>query len=109
MRTGVALPVVERGAQLERTLLAWHRTALGLLINGGILARIAFVEDTWWVLGPAGLATGTAFLTYCASIAAYSRRSRAPTALLAITASVPLATAVIATGLSIVVVVLAVR
>src|SRR5687768_6081751 len=63
MRTGAPSSVVERGAQQERTLLAWHRTALGLLANVGILVRIAFVEDAWWVLGPAGLAAGTAFLT----------------------------------------------
>lgn len=102
------MSVVERGAH-ERTLLAWHRTALGLLVNVGILVRIAFVEDAWWVLGPAGLAAGTAFLTYGASIVAYRRRSRAPTSLLATTAPIPLATAVTAAGLSIVVVALATR
>jgi uncharacterized membrane protein YidH (DUF202 family) len=35
----------ERAAQLERTVLAWNRSALVLVANGALIAKIGFARD----------------------------------------------------------------
>jgi uncharacterized membrane protein YidH (DUF202 family) len=35
----------ERGAPVERTVLAWNRAGIAVAANGALLARVAFVHD----------------------------------------------------------------
>ncbi|HSM64982.1 MAG TPA: DUF202 domain-containing protein [Ilumatobacteraceae bacterium] len=45
----------DEGLQHERTALAWERTAIGAMVVGIVLARVAGVEG-YWVVAAAGLA-----------------------------------------------------
>jgi hypothetical protein len=55
---------VERGAQLERTALAWNRSLLALAVNGALLIRAASVAGDWsaWVGIAVLVATGALWL-----------------------------------------------
>lgn len=38
------------GLQPERTALAWQRTALSMLVNGGLLLRSAMLAQSTWLV-----------------------------------------------------------
>ena len=64
--------VFDPGLQIERTLLAWQRTALALAIASAIAIRLLAVE-----IGPAGVAIGIAGLVLAAvAYATAGRRYR---------------------------------
>ncbi|SEG53792.1 protein of unknown function [Thermomonospora echinospora] len=78
--------LADPGAQLERTALAWQRTALLIAINGALLARAATE------LGPAAVVSGgtvivVAVVIWLAAARGY-RRGRGRTASSVLTAHV---------------------
>jgi uncharacterized membrane protein YidH (DUF202 family) len=70
--------VFDSGLQVERTLLAWQRTALSLAIVSAVAIRVLAVE-----IGPAGVAIGIAglILAAVAYAVAWRRYRRAHLAL----------------------------
>jgi uncharacterized membrane protein YidH (DUF202 family) len=54
------------GLQSERTALAWNRTALAGLTNGGLALRAGIVSDQWpiMMLGGILLVTAVAIITF---------------------------------------------
>ncbi len=67
------------GLQAERTLLAWRRTALGLVINGGLL--LASGHGTSDIRLGLGIVVTVLALGCWAAVSAVYRRGVRPTAL----------------------------
>ena len=68
----------DRGAQVERTVLAWNRAAVALAANGALLMRAGFIHDLV-VLEALGLAIAIAgFALWALSLARYSRIAGRP-------------------------------
>ena len=62
----------DRGAQVERTVLAWNRAAIAVAANGALLVRAGFVHHLI-VLETAGFAVGLiAFALWSLSLLRYS-------------------------------------
>ncbi len=69
--------VYEAATALERTTMAWQRTALAMALNGALLVRAAATEHTWlWPLGIAVLVA--AGWMWWAAFGAYGRRRGRP-------------------------------
>jgi uncharacterized membrane protein YidH (DUF202 family) len=73
----------DEGLQHERTALAWERTAIGAMVVGIVLARVAGVEG-YWVVAAAGVAQtvfGAALLVWagCTTTISTARCAKAPT------------------------------
>lgn len=96
-------PLFEHGAQLERTLLAWHRTALVLLLNGGLLLRAAVQDRSRWLLGPAILLIGTAGLAWLVAVGVYAHGAgRARTGMMSTSSTLPVLGTALSVALSLV-------
>jgi len=69
---------VDRGAQVERTVLSWNRAAIALAANGALVMRAGFLHDlvVLDVLG-AAIAVG-GFLLWIVSFSRYSRTAGRP-------------------------------
>ena len=67
--------VHDLGLQLERTTLAWDRTALAFLANGLLITRLA--DEATWVRGLAFAVVALAAVPLLAGRSRYLRRDRA--------------------------------
>lgn len=60
--------IFDPGGQHERTALAWERTAVALMVAGGLLLKHAIDSDAAWaeVLGLLGVTAGAGLLLWAA-------------------------------------------
>lgn len=78
---GEAVPMYERAAQLERTMLAWNRTLLALAVNGALLVRVSTASGAWAAI--AGLVVlAVTLLAWAVTNRAYRRLRGGPAAAL---------------------------
>lgn len=76
MSDGVAAR--DPGVQVERTLLAWQRTAFAAGFNSALLLRAAIDGNGRWLLVPGALLAVAASATWFLATRAYARLGLAP-------------------------------
>jgi len=68
----------DRGAQVERTILAWNRSAIALAANGALLLRAGFLHDVV-ALEAFGVAIAlTGFFLWALALSRYSKLGGRP-------------------------------
>lgn len=105
--SGTATAPVDPGLQPERTRLAWARTALALLANGGLMLHSGHRADEWAWLLPGAAVMAVAALVYAVGELRFRRveaavRANGPvagTVFVALTATATVLTALLAVAL----------
>lgn len=82
---------VDPGLQPERTRLAWSRTALAFLANGGLMLHAGHKLDHWAWLIPGSAVIATAVVVYGASAVRYRQVDAAVRARRPVAGQVPIA------------------
>jgi uncharacterized membrane protein YidH (DUF202 family) len=89
--TGVPDTIADVGAQLERTSLAWTRTALGFTAVGALLGRSAIhAEQPAFAAGLAAVVISTGISAGVAAVRSYDQRHLAMHEGRAVASPVPL-------------------
>jgi len=79
MARSIALPgpPLDPGLQPERTRMAWSRTSLAFMANGGLLVHAGHEPDRWWYMVPGVVVLAAGACVYLVGLLRHRQVDRA--------------------------------